>query len=173
MILINHILAVAQIYHLDILKRKVFINILIKIINRLPELNSLKLHSLSLYDPSNSYDEEGDDSFCSTENTNKIAKVYLEEINDIKDVYSIMALCPYMTYLKVNRINNMNIKSYLRNIFKKIKHDGNEHLRLLCFRVVAADDNIIIQLEKMINSKKLIFDYTIKRVCDNIYLQWK
>jgi len=172
MILINHILAVAQIYHLEISKKNVFIGILIEIINQLPELNSLKIHSLSLYDPNNSYEEEVE-TFCSTEDTTKITQVYLEEINDIKDVYLIMALCPYMTYLKVNRLNNMDIKCYLRNIFKKIKHNGNEHLRLLCFRVPAADDKIIIMLEKMINSKKLIINYTIKRVCDNIYLQWK
>jgi hypothetical protein len=27
--------------------------------------------------------------------------------------------------------------------------------------------------DKMISSKKLLFDYTIKRIVDNIYLQWK
>jgi hypothetical protein len=172
MININYILAVAQIYHLEIRKRKVFIDTLIEIINCLPELNSLKIHSLSLYEPSNSYEEEGDTS-CSTEGTNKITKVYLEEINDIQDIYFIMAFCPYMAYLKVNLINNMDIESYLRNIFKKINHDCIEHLRLLCFRVLAADDEMIKKLDKMINSEKLIFDYTIKRVCDNIYLQWK
>jgi len=88
------------------------------------------------------------DTFCSTEDTNKIKKVYLEEL---KTFFSIMAFCPYMTYLKMNRINNMDIKSYLRNIFKKINDDCNEHLRLLRFRVLAADDKIIIKLEKIDN----------------------
>jgi hypothetical protein len=163
---IDHILAVTQIYHLEICKRKIFIDILIEIINCLPELNSLKIHSLSLH-------EEEIDIFCSTKYTNKITKVYFEEINHIKDIYFIMTLCPSMTYLKVNLINNMDIQFYLRNIFKKINHDCIEHLRLLCFRVLAADDEIIKKLDKMIHSKKFIFNYTIKRVCDNIYLQWK
>jgi hypothetical protein len=29
------------------------------------------------------------------------------------------------------------------------------------------------KLNKMINTEKLLVDYTIQRVCDDIYLQWK
>ena len=46
-------------------------------------------------------------------------------------------------------------------------------LRLLSFRVAAADFEMVEQLEKMINSEKRIVDYTIKCVFDKIYLEWK
>ncbi len=43
---------------------------------------------------------------------------------------------------------------------------------LLSIRVSALDDKIIAQLIRMINSEKLLFNYTIKRILDHIYLQW-
>jgi hypothetical protein len=43
----------------------------------------------------------------------------------------------------------------------------------LCLHVSTADDDIIKKIDKMISSEKLLFDYTIKRIVDNIYLQWK
>jgi hypothetical protein len=49
----------------------------------------------------------------------------------------------------------------------------NHQLGLLCFRVPVADDEMVRKLEKMINSEKLIRDFTIERILDDIYLQWK
>ncbi|CAF1638498.1 unnamed protein product, partial [Didymodactylos carnosus] len=45
------VLTIAQIYHLKISEEKVRISVLIEAVNLLPELNTLKLHSLSLYEP--------------------------------------------------------------------------------------------------------------------------
>jgi hypothetical protein len=100
--------------------------------------------------------------------------VYLEVIGDIKEVYLLMKLCPYLTYFKLRGTSfNMSITLLLRTILQKIKHEHNEHLRSLCFSALAADDNMIKNLEQWINSEKLLLDYTIKRVLNNIYLQWK
>jgi hypothetical protein len=43
----------------------------------------------------------------------------------------------------------------------------------LCFRVPAADDEMIKELEQMINHEKLLHQFVIKRVIENIYLQWE
>jgi len=67
----------------------------------------------------------------------------------------------------------MDVELFLQDIFKNIKNENNEYRRLLCFRVPVADDKMIRKLEKMINDKKLLSDYTIKRVLNNTYLQWK
>jgi hypothetical protein len=67
----------------------------------------------------------------------------------------------------------MNVELFLQDILKNINNQNNEYLRLLCFRAPVADDKMIRKLEKMINEKKLLSDYTIKRVLNNIYLQWK
>jgi hypothetical protein len=67
----------------------------------------------------------------------------------------------------------MDIESFLRNIFNKINHERNEYLRSLSFKVPAADDRLIQTLEEMINSEKLLANYTIRRESEAIYLQWK
>lgn len=53
----------------------------------------------------------------------------------------------------------------------KINDESNQYLRSLCFHVPTVDDKIIQNLENMINFDKLLVDYTIKRVLDNLYLQ--
>ena len=78
-----------------------------------------------------------------------------------------------MTYLKVEFINNMDIQLFVRFILTKIITKSNSQLQLLCFRVAAADNKIIDKLNNMIDSEKLLSDYTIKRVLENIYLEWK
>ncbi|CAF4202579.1 unnamed protein product, partial [Rotaria sordida] len=133
---INRILSIGQIYYLEIPNKKIFIGILIQIIDLLPELNSLKIHSLSLSEPRDLCEDEVD--ICSSmEETSKITNVYLEKMIDITEVYFLMVLCPYMKHLKIG-INNMNVELFVRNILNKINNECNDHLRLLCFHVQAA-----------------------------------
>ncbi len=169
---IERVLNVEQIYHLEILEEKIFIGTLFQVIDLLPELNTLKIHSLSL-NQRRSLCFKDLVILCSTESTSKITKVYLEKMINIKDVYYLMALCPYMTHFKVDFINDMDVKVFLRKIFKKLNHGRNKHLRSLCFRVQATDDEYIKKLEEVINAKKRLLDYTIKRVLESVYLEWK
>jgi hypothetical protein len=167
---IRRVLSIEQIYHLEITEQTIFIGSLIRTINLLPELNTLKVHSLSLDQPRELCAEEIE-ILASTANTSKITKVYLEVIGDIKEVYFLMKLCPFLTYLQLRGTSfNMSITLLLRTILQKIKY---EHFRSLCFSARAADDNMIKNLEQWINSEKLLLDYTTKRVLNNIYLQWK
>ncbi len=151
---INHILTVAHIYHLEIPEEKVFVGRLIQITNSLRELQSLKIHSLSLRRSRDTNTEELL-ILCSRSSTSKITKVYLEKMIEIGDFYFLLALCPYMKYLIMDCINNMDGESFLRIILKKINHDHDDHLRSLCFYVPEADDKVINKLDKMISSEKL------------------
>jgi hypothetical protein len=78
-----------------------------------------------------------------------------------------------MVYLEINYVDQIDIKVILRCIFEEDLHEFCDQLRSLCFRLLAADNNIIETLQKMINDEKLLTDYTIERVIDKIYLQWK
>jgi hypothetical protein len=168
---ISLVLNVAEIYHLYIYQA-IFIGKLEEMLLSLCKLESLQIDSLLLSQPNGlSIPEENVLSFISQNNS--ITKVYIEKINDIEEVYCLMELCPRMTYLKVNHINNIDIDSFLRLLTTKMMSKSNHQLKLLCFCAAMADDKMVQQLEKTINSEKLFFHYTIKRVLDNIYLEWK
>ncbi len=140
---------------------------LIEILVLLPEFDSLQISSLLYSNPIYMTDKNLK-VLSSLTYKNQITKVYLKKMTAIEEIYFLIKLCPHMTYLKVGSLNNMNIGLCIRLILMKI---SNRQLRLLCFRVIAADDQIIEKLNKMIHFEKLILDYTIKRVLDDIYLQ--
>ncbi|CAF4289127.1 unnamed protein product, partial [Rotaria sordida] len=70
----RRILTVAQVYNLEIPKEKFFIGALIRIVNLLPEVNTLKIHSLSLYEPRMLNSKELF-IFSSIEDTSKITNI--------------------------------------------------------------------------------------------------
>ena len=104
-----------------------------EITNALPQVTTMKLHSLSLDQAKDSETEELI-VFPSTESINQITKVYLEKMSAIEEVYSLMKLYPNMSYLKIDSFDNMKIDVFIRNILKKINRESNQYLRLLCFR---------------------------------------
>jgi len=104
---------------------------------------------------------------------NQIRKVYRRKMIYIDDVYFLIELCPRMIYLKVDFSNHMDIEVIIPLIFRKISKKYNHQIRLLCFRIAAADEKFIEKLNKTIKFEKLLFDYKINRVFDNIYIQWK
>ncbi len=159
---IKHILTVVQIYHLEYSEDTICIDELIEIIDLLPDLNSIRIHSLSLT-------EAEVDVRCLT----KITKVCLDNITEMKEVYFLMKLCPNLIYLRIDCLDDIDDELFVENILNKINQEYNDQLRLLCFYVEAADDETIQNLEKLINSGKLLLDYAIQRVGEKIYLKWK
>jgi hypothetical protein len=49
----------------------------------------------------------------------------------------------------------------------------NIFVHYVCLYVSGIDDEMVQEFEHWINSEKVLLDYTIKRVLDNPYLQWK
>jgi hypothetical protein len=165
---IDSVLIIAQIYHLVIEKKPASEFMLILILSHLPEVVSLKIHSLS----SEEFTDEQGEYLLDVSDTCKITKVYLEEMNNIEEVHFLMFLCLNMNYLQINSLPNINIESLIREILIRINDGCNEDLRFLCLRLPTADDQLIEKLKEMIDSKQWLVDYTIKRVNDKIYLQW-
>jgi hypothetical protein len=142
---------------------------LIAILTQLLEVVSLKIHSLS----SEELTEQQGEYLLDVSDECKITKIYLEEMNDIEEVDFLMFLSHPLNYLQINSLPNINIESFICEILIRIKDGYNEDLRLLCLRIPTADDQLIEKLKEMIDSKQGLVDYTIKRVTDKIYLQWR
>ncbi len=78
-----------------------------------------------------------------------------------------------MEYLRVGSLNDRDVELLVREILDKINSENNQHLRLLSFIIEEANDELIQKLAKMIDTEKLIVDYSIRHVYGNIFLQWK
>lgn len=168
---IKRALKIAQIYHLIITKDKISIKKLIQIIELLPDLQTLTIHSLAL-NQLKYFSSKELCKFSKTKNNGKITKVCLTELNGNNDVDFLMTLCPAMIYFKVDHINNMPIAFYLHLIFKRITYYGHQSLRLLSFSHPTADDQLVKLLEHVIVDGNLVENYSIKRILNEIRLQW-
>ncbi|CAF5059390.1 unnamed protein product [Rotaria sp. Silwood1] len=167
---IRHVLTVAQIYHLKI-SNKLFNGALIELLYLLPELDSLQISSISLsHWRYLSVDEVELDSISKK---SRITKVCLDKMFTIEEINFLIEICPHMTYLKVNFINNIDTELFVRFILTEMIRKSNYQLRLLSFHVAAASDETIEKLIKMIDYEKLLLNYKIQRIFENIYLQWK
>ncbi|CAF1346137.1 unnamed protein product [Rotaria sp. Silwood1] len=169
---IERVLTISNIYHLEIPAKKVSIPALIQAVNLLPNITTLKVHSLST-DETTELTLKQLLILCSIKETSKITKVYLEEIDDVKELDFLFTFCPCMDYFKVRCINTMDVQSFLPTIFKKIKQNNNHHLRSLCFPVQTVDEQIVKNIERMINGEKPLSNFRVKRILDTVYLRWK
>lgn len=163
---IEQILRVTPIYHVETFEKMLFIGILIHMINTLPELNTIKIYSLSLDLPRKLTTEELM-ILESTKTTSKITKVYLGEIFDIREINFLFKLCPYMSFLHIDSMKNMDIYTFKKDILDKINHDSNEFLRLLCIHIPTVNNQMFKNLQVLFS------DYIATRIDQNIYLQWK
>ncbi|CAF1303611.1 unnamed protein product [Rotaria sordida] len=157
-------------YDLEISKEKFFIGTLIKIVNLLLKVNTLKIHFLPLYEPRMLNSKELF-IFSSIEDTSKITNVYLEKMNEIEEFSFLLELCPNMKSFKVDYIKHIDLKFVLRYIFKTITEDCNDYLCLLCFRIPTVHDEMIRKLKRMINFENFLFNYTIKHISDYTYIE--
>jgi hypothetical protein len=167
---IADILSAIEIYHL-IIYGEIFAGTLVEILFEFNQLDSVKILSLSLSQPRSLSDFERT-SMSHLSSTNRITKVNLGTIDDLEEVYFLIELCPHMVYLRVDDLNKMNVQLFVRFILMKLMVKPSHRLQLFSFRVRAADDQTIQQLNQIIDDKKLLFNYTITRVLDFIDLQW-
>jgi hypothetical protein len=169
---IYDISTVTHFYHLEFQRNKVDFSTLINITYGLPELDSLKIHSVSL-----SSSEKwlfAEKIFrCFISNKNQITKVCLENVIEIEEIYFLIKIYHGMNYLQINCINNMNVELVVLDILTKINNDHNQNLRSLCFGLPTPDNQIVQKLEQIINSRKLLLRYIIKCELGYIYLQWE
>ena len=168
---IGLVLQVAQIYHLVVLEENITTNALIEILLKLPDLVSIKIHSLSLKHSQTPYLNEEIQMRLST--TSKITSVILEEMNHIHDIDFLIELCPQINYLQLYWAEVItDIQAFVEKIIMKIS-ESNQYLQYLSFGAPEVDDQAVEKLERMRNLHIPLFNYSVKRVDDEIVMQWK
>ncbi|CAF3327288.1 unnamed protein product [Rotaria socialis] len=163
-------LTVTKIYHLEIFDKEISISILVQILNRLSQIITLKIHSLST-DKRAEVTVEQLNMLCLMKSTSKIAKVYVEHIDDVKQINFIFTICPRMKYFQVGLKHSIDFKFFLGNIFNNIKHN-NYQLDALCLHIPTTGDEILEDVNEKIKYENLPGHVTIKRVLDHVYLKW-
>ncbi|CAF0858406.1 unnamed protein product [Adineta steineri] len=170
---IKQVKSVTHIDHLSI-NTQIFVIKLIEILQLLPELDSLKLSSkISFQKPRKVHHNELLNIFCSINRIN-ITKLYLEKIRQMKDISFFLTICPLIKQIHINNLYKINIQSFLRLILTQIKNQLRfQNLRLLSIRLPIIDDKIIFKLKQIIQNEYLLNDYTIKRIEEIVFLEWK
>ncbi len=153
---------------LHIWSSSLLIGTLVKLIGLLANLDSLIMSFASLEQISLSIEDA--ESLRLVSINNKITRVCVPMKFNL--IHVLMKLCPRMKYLELKHVENKDLKKLVRLILKKTL-TSIPHLCSTCFYVINVNDDMIRDLEKMIDSEKLLLDYNITRKCNDIVLQWK
>jgi hypothetical protein len=163
-----------QITRLDIDCKKLSFSKFINLLYILPNLNSLRILSVSLL-RLQCVTHENAELVNSWSRSNKITNLELEcFVKDIEigKVQFFIDHCSQVEYFQVKCEGNFDIELIVRHILTQdITKIPN--LCLLCLWVPITDDEMIIQIQRMIELEKLLLSYEVQRTTDRIYLQWK
>lgn len=151
---------------------RVSLDKLSEILSLLPEVETLKISSLSFSNPTCLSEKDAEFIFCLLIE-NHITKVFLKKVVQIADIYFLSLISPRINHLQINCINYKHVESVVGFILTEIKTKTDCLLRVMCFCVATPDDGMGKKLEKMIKKVNLLADFMIKHVMDKIYLQWK
>ncbi len=160
------IFASLQINHLIIECKDIFISVLIRVLSLVPNLNSLKIRSLSLSNPVCLFDQV----VGVISKKNNISKVNLEQINEFEEVQFLINLCPHLQYFQVGCSDKVDLKSLVRSILMKTTQTITE-LRTLCLNVEQPNDEMIKELQDLIHHGQWCQNYTIMYINEKIYIQ--
>jgi hypothetical protein len=157
---------------LNINCQEMSVNVLIRILNALPNLNSIKIWDLPLRNAFNEYDEDIkllDQIF----ERNKIRKLILQNITTMQQIDLIIDYLPRIQYFGLEQIRNVDLKSIVHHILFKIKQNQIYHPMTICICHFQVEYSQILILQQMIDSDNLLKNYTINCQYDRLYLQWK
>ena len=168
---INPIFSVIRFTRMHINCNEMFTGTLIKLVQLLPNLDSLKLSSFPFLQLS-CLSAENTQKLLLVSTANKITKMSFEGMHDFEQVYFVLFLCLRIQYLEVRCTKYTNLDILLRFILMK-NCNFIPYLSSLCLYVPNADDKLVYKLQKFTDFEKLLNEYTIKRFGDNIQLHWK
>jgi len=141
----------------------------VRIIELLPNLDSLKMSSLSHIQSDWLIENNRLTSFSTLINS-KITNVNLEKMINIEEVHFLLHLCPCIQYFLVNIPKDINVKIVVRFILIQAS-TYNLHLRFLCFSIQNANEDVVHKLQKLIDTEKFLSNYIIKRIGNHILLK--
>jgi hypothetical protein len=157
--------------HLNINCNGMSIGTLIEIIRLLPNLDSLKISSLTNLQL-NALSVEDTKKHLFVSAMNKITKVKLDKFTEEKHIQLLINFCPRIQYLEVDCVSNTNLGMFMKYILvNQMVHIPN--LCSVCVNIPNASETMIQDLAMTIKLKTLVDNYTIQRIGDMIFLHRK
>ena len=167
---IKPVLYAVQFTHLNINVKEISTAILVQIIKLLPNLDSLKVSSLKMIQPTCS-NVDFIDMYLHSLMSNKITKVCLENTTNMEQVDFLFYLCRGVQHFQVHVPEDMDLDMFLLSIVIKAA-TFVPWLKSLCLRIPHINDDIIRHIQNLIQEKTLLSSYILKRSGNRIFLQW-
>ena len=164
------VFSAVQFIHLNIDYPSISSEMFVKIVQLLPNLDSLKISSLQLTLPDSCGVNLAEMCLLTSIN-NKITKVCHENTTDMGQVEFLLVLCLCMQHFQIHVSKTMDLDALLRLILIKTVTSVPQ-LRSLCLCIPDPHDGITRQLQNTIESERLLSNHLIKRSGDKIVLKW-
>ncbi|CAF4951081.1 unnamed protein product [Rotaria sp. Silwood1] len=157
--------------HLNINNNNISISMLIEILRLLPNLESLKLSSLSIIQ-STTLSVEDTKQYLLVSVMNQITKVKLNKVTEKIQIQFLINLCPRMQYLEVDCMSYTDLEMFMTFILiNQITHIPD--LYCLCLNVPNANDHMIKTIALTIELETIIDNYKIQRIGNKFFFHWK
>lgn len=150
---------------------KVPLLICVKLLRLLPNLHSLKISSLCSTEAKRLSTEKSK-ILQSIAFNNKIINVHLDELLDFGQIQFLVTLCPSMELFRTSFRNLIDLQLFLQWIFTKQSTNLFPRLDKLILSILHATNQIVDNLVNLIEFQKLLFNYRIQRLGDQISLSW-
>ncbi|UJR17092.1 hypothetical protein I4U23_003989 [Adineta vaga] len=138
-----------------------------------PYFNSLKIssfESIKLEHLSSENVEKGLRHL--TSDSNKITKIYLEQLDSFANIDYLSTFCPHIQHLEVDCINDNHLLPTIQLILEKLTKN-NLGIKYLCLHIPGINKKMTHPVQAMIEYKNLLINYTIEYKPNKIILQWK
>jgi hypothetical protein len=169
---LNRIIPLRQLTQLNLNCRGFPLQQIIKLLQLTPNVHTLKLDSILLYDTTSTLIEQNE-IFRIVSNTNIVTNVTIVEESKSDKIQLLVALFPRLEHLKIN-LYDENFESIARFLLSNA-NSNTWHLSSLCIpedRYASMSNSFMKKLRILIESEKLLDDYTLKTINREVYLWW-
>ncbi|CAF4257348.1 unnamed protein product [Adineta steineri] len=167
---IYHALTITQIYHLQI-STTITLENLYKILLLLPDIETLSLFRLLFTNSTSITDEELQPLFLLFREKH-CQKLSFSDVYQMADVHFLMLICFHVNHLHLHCNDYNHIESFVGLILSNVRSRTNSKLRLLSFTMLKFANDMIEFLTKIIKENKLLNDFIIEQVNNDVYIKW-
>ncbi|CAF4100521.1 unnamed protein product [Adineta steineri] len=167
---IYHALTITQIYHLQI-STTISLENLYKILLLLPDIETLSLFRLLFTNPTSISDEELQPLYLLFHEKH-FQKLSFSDVYQVADVHFLMLICFHVNHLHLHCKDYNHVESFVGLILSLVRSRTDSKLRLLSFTMLKFANDMIEFLTKIIKENKLLNDFIIEQVNNNVYIKW-
>ncbi|CAF4190865.1 unnamed protein product [Adineta steineri] len=167
---IYHALTITQIYHLQI-STTISLENLYKILLLLPDIETLSLFRLLFTNSTSITDEELQPLYLLF-HENHFQKLSFSDVYQMADNPFLMLICFHVNHLHLHCNDYVHIESFVGLILSHVRSRTVSKLRLLSFTMLKFANDMIEFLTKIIKENKLLNDFIIEQVNNDVYIKW-